>query len=96
MMFIETQKVKAHYTRISRLGATHSYTRIKTVAVFQCDNCNTLFSRDLGSMDHRRLNNVYFHVCPKCNPKQFAQRRGVERRTMWNLTADSDKDISRI
>ena len=95
-MFIETKKIKAQYTRISRLGVAHYYTRTKTIAVFQCDDCNTVFTRELGKMDYRRLNNIYFHVCPNCNPKKFAQKRGVEKRTVWKLTADSDKDISRI
>ena len=95
-MFIETKKITAQYPRTSRLGVIHSYGRTRTVVTFQCDSCGILFNRDLGKIDHRRLSNVYFHVCPNCNPKQFAQKRGVERRTIWNLTADSDKDISRI
>ena len=30
------------------------------------------------------------HVCPSCNPKQFAQAKGVERRRLWNIPVDSD------
>ena len=92
-MFIETKKITAQYSRKSKSGVTHIYSRIKTLAMFNCDNCNLPFNRELGKMDHRRLNNNYFHVCPNCNPKQFAQKQGVERRTLWNLPADSDIKI---
>jgi len=95
-MFIETKKLSFIHTRISKLGITHAYSRIKTIAVFQCDNCNNMFDRNLGDMDHRRISNRYFHVCSNCNAKQFAQKKGVERRQIWNLPANSDIDISRI
>ena len=92
-MFIGTTKITAHYSRKSKSGTEHTYFRIKTLAVFICDKCYTEFNRDLGKMDHRRLNNEYFHVCPNCNPKQFAQEQGVERRKLWNTPVDSDRKI---
>lgn len=92
-MFIETKKVTIQYSRKSKLGIEHSYSRIKTVVVFNCDNCNLSFNRELGKMDHRRLSNEYLHVCPECNQKQFAQKQGVERRALWNLPVDSDRKI---
>lgn len=92
-MFIETKKITAQYIRNSKSGIKHSYSRTKTLAIFQCDSCYTEFSRELGKIDHRRLNNEYFHVCPTCNQKQFAQKQGVERRTLWNLPVDSDRKI---
>jgi len=94
-MFLETKKSITKHTRTSKLGIEHDYTRAKTVAVFKCDNCGSIFERDIGKMDHRRLNNRYFHVCSTCNPKQFAQKKGVERRTIWEISVDSDIDISR-
>jgi hypothetical protein len=94
-MFLETKKRNTKYTRVSKLGKTHEHTRTKTVAVFQCDQCGQRFERELGKMDHRRLNNQYFHVCPACNPKQFAQKKSVEKRTLWQISADTDIDISR-
>ena len=94
-MFLETKKYTAKYTRISKLGRGHEYTRTKTSAVFQCDECGQQFERDLGKMDHRRLNNQYFHVCPTCNPKKFAQKKAVEKRTLWEISVDTDIDISR-
>jgi hypothetical protein len=46
-------------------------------------------------MDHRRLNDTVFHVCPNCDAKRFAQSKGAERKRFWNLTADLDIDISK-
>jgi hypothetical protein len=95
-MFIEIEKTNSEYTRTSKSGTKHTYSRTKTILVFNCDNCNNIFKRNLGNMDHRRISNNYFHVCPNCNPKQFAQKKGVERRQIWNLPVDSDIDISRF
>jgi hypothetical protein len=95
-MFIEIKKVTSQYTRNSRLGQSHTYLRTKTIVLFLCDNCDQQFERDLGKMDHRRTSNKYYHVCPKCNPKQFAQKKGVERRLIWDLPVNSELDISRI
>jgi hypothetical protein len=47
-------------------------------------------------MDHKRLSNIYFHVCSNCNAKQFAQRKGVEKRKFWDLSVDNDIDITRL
>jgi len=94
-MFLETKKYTAKYTRTSKLGHSHEYTRTKTSAVFRCDACGQRFERDLGKMDHRRLNNQYFHVCPACNPKKFAQKKAAEKRTLWEISVDTDIDISR-
>jgi hypothetical protein len=93
-MFLETKKVETQYSRPSKLDNTHTYTRYKTVAVFQCDNCNSVFTRELGKMSRKRLNNDYGHVCANCNPNQFAQKKGVERRKFWNISIDSDIDVS--
>lgn len=96
IMILETKKVVTEYKRQSKLGVEHAYSRSKTVALIECDSCNSSFERELGKMDHRRLDNHYFHVCPNCSPKRFAQKKGVERRTIWNLPADSEVDISRL
>ena len=92
-MFIETKKVTKQYTRSSKLKKSHAYSRIQTIAVFQCDGCESLFERALGKMDYRRLSDNYFHVCSNCNPKKFAQQKGVERRLIWNMPVDSDLKI---
>lgn len=95
-MFIETKKIKTQYTKLSKLKNAHSYTRTKTVAVLQCDNCQSLFEREQGSMNPRRISDNFYHVCADCNPKQFAQKKGVERRQLWKLPVDSDIDITKI
>ena len=82
--------------RKSRRGKFHPYTRKKQIAVFQCDNCNELFERDKGVVDPRRLSNNYFHVCPKCDPKRFAQRKGVEQRKKLNLSVNTDIRIDEL
>lgn len=95
-MFIKTTKVITEYIRPSKHKKSHAYSRSKTIAVFQCDNCGTIFQRDAGTIDRKRLSDNYYHVCPDCNPKQFAQKIGAKRRLIWNLPADSDIDISQI
>lgn len=95
-MFLDTLIVTQLYTRPSKGGVDHRYQRSKTVARFKCDNCSGEFQRDLGKMDRRRLSNEYYHVCPNCDSKRFAQTKGVERRRLWNMSADTDLDISKI
>ena len=95
-MFVLTHKVESTFMRTSKLGHEHFYTRIKTIAVFRCDNCQSIFTRDVGSVDPKRLSNNYYHVCTDCNPKQFAQKKGIENRKFWNTSVDSDLDISKI
>jgi predicted RNA-binding Zn-ribbon protein involved in translation (DUF1610 family) len=95
-MFLETKRIINTYTRASKQGLEHSYRRSSTIASFRCDNCGDLFERNVGHMDKRRLNNNYFHVCSKCDAKRFAQSKGVERRKIWNMSADTDLDISKI
>ena len=95
-MICETKTVAIQYTRKSKLGIEHTYTRNKTIVVIRCDSCDAIFERDLGKMDYRRLSNAYTHVCSHCNQKQFAQRKGVERRRFWNISVDTDLDIGKI
>ena len=95
-MLLETKKISVQYSRKSSLGVKHTYTRAKTIAVLKCNSCSSIFERDLGKMDHRRVNEEYQHVCSKCNPKQFAQARGVENRRLWNLPVDSDLKINKL
>lgn len=61
----------------------------------RCDNCDAEFTRDRGNMDPKRLSNNYFHVCNNCDSKKFAQRKGVERKKVWNMTASSSLPINK-
>ena len=95
-MYMGSETIKTVYTRSSKLGRTHEYVREQTVVLFRCDNCGEAFSRPKGSMSPKRLSNNYFHCCSHCNPKKFAQKKGAERRTIWDKTVNSDLDISRL
>jgi hypothetical protein len=47
-------------------------------------------------MDPNRLSNNYFHVCKNCDSKKFAQRKGIERKQVWNLSASSNLPIGKL
>jgi hypothetical protein len=95
-MFIQEYTVKKKYERPSKLGKIHTYYRNITMCVFRCDNCDAEFVRERGSMDPKRLSNSYFHVCKNCDSKKFAQKKGVEQKQKWNLSASSDLPVSKL
>ena len=47
-------------------------------------------------MDPKRLNNNYFHVCGNCDAKVFAQKKGVEKKQIWDMPASLDIPIGKI
>ena len=96
IMFIREFTVDTWYERSSKLGNTHKYCRKKRIVLMRCDNCGAEFSRERGKMDPKRLSNNYFHVCSECDAKKFAQRKGIERKKVWNLNASSDLPIGKI
>lgn len=95
-MFVKTTIVESEYVRTSKLGSKHSYLRKKTLAIFLCDNCGTEFNRDLKHVDRKRLSDNYFHVCSNCDAKRFAQRKGVERKKIWDMPASLDLPVSKF
>ena len=95
-MYLEEQTVDTVFTRKSKLGVEHQYVRKKSVIKFRCDNCAEIFYRDRAKMSPKRLSNNYFHCCQQCDPKKFAQKKGAERRTIWDRPASSLDDISRL
>ena len=95
-MLLKVYLQKKEYTRKSKNGHIHTYYRNQSVAVLKCDSCNIEFERPVKKMDHRRLGSEYTHVCPNCNPKQFAQNKGVESRRFWNTTVDLEIEIDKI
>jgi hypothetical protein len=95
-MFIKEFKKQTRHVRKSKTGKEHAYKRDVTICVFRCDNCDTEFQRERGSMDPKRLNNNYFHVCKNCNSKKFAQKMGVTKKQIWDMPASSNLDISRL
>jgi|TARA_R110000796_G_scaffold89638_2_gene193228 hypothetical protein len=95
-MFIKEYTVDTWHVRDSKLGNSHTYNRKKRMVSMRCDNCNAEFTRERGKMDPKRLSNNYFHVCENCDAKKFAQRKGVERKKVWNMNASSSLPIGRI
>jgi hypothetical protein len=94
-MYIGKETVKNSYTRPSKSGKEHAYTRNKTVAVLQCDNCDVIFRRELKKISQQRLSNNYFHVCSNCDAKRFAQRKGVERKRIWDMPASVELPVGK-
>ncbi len=95
-MFLKEFKKETRHTRLSKLGKHHAYTRLQSFVVLRCDSCDTEFTRPRGSMDPKRLNNNYFHVCSNCDSKKFAQKKGVEKKQIWNLSASSTMPIGKL
>lgn len=95
-MFIEINYQINTYTRSSKNGVVHSYTRKLGIITFRCDNCSSLFTRARGKMDPKRLSNNYFHVCNNCDSKKFAQKKKIERRSIWDKNSSSLEDISKL
>jgi hypothetical protein len=95
-MFIREFKKQTHHMRTSKTGKEHTYKREITMCVFRCDNCDSEFERARGSMSPQRLSNSYFHVCKNCDSKKFAQKKGVEQKQKWNLSASSTIPISKL
>jgi len=95
-MILKTKKVLTQHIRISKLKKSHVYTREKTLVVIQCDSCGSVFEREQGTMDPKRLDNRYYHVCSNCDVKKFAQSKGVEKRKFWELPVSSNLDITRF
>lgn len=95
-MYLSEITEQRQYTRVSKLGKEHNYTRECTVITFRCDNCSEVFTREKSKMSPKRLSNNYFHCCTQCDAKKFAQKKGAERRTIWDRPASSLDDISRL
>ena len=57
---------------------------------------STVSIQEIAEVDPKRLDDFYVHVCPKCDPKRFAQRKGVEQRRKLNLPVDADITIDEL
>jgi len=95
-MYLGETVVTQTHLRKSKLGKTHEYTRHRTMVKLRCDDCNCEFQRARRQMNTKRLNNNVFHVCSNCDAKRFAQKRGVERRKVWNLSASSSLPVGKL
>lgn len=95
-MFLKIEVEENQYVRRSKSGKDHVYKRKKTLAVFRCDNCDNIFTRDLKHVDRKRLSNNFFHCCSDCDAKRFAQRKGVEQKKIWDMPASVDLPVSKF
>lgn len=95
-MFLKIEVEENQYVRRSKSGKDHVYKRKKTLAVFRCDNCDNIFTRDLKHVDRKRLSNNFFHCCSDCDAKRFAQRKGVEQKKIWDMPASIDLPVSKF
>jgi len=95
-MYIGERVQKNSYMRKSKKGCNHTYYRNSIELILRCDCCNEVFTRTRGKMDPNRINNNVFHVCGNCDAKRFAQRKGQERKAVWDLPASSNLDISKL
>ena len=95
-MYLGETLKRTRHVRKSKLGKEHKYFRNCTIVYFRCDCCDAEFERPRGSMDPKRLNNNYFHVCGNCDAKVFAQKKGVERKQVWNMSASSSTPIGKL
>ena len=95
-MFIKIESKLQTHARKSKWGKIHTFRRRKNFAVFECDNCRIEFTRPKSNIDPKRLNDHYAHVCPKCDPKRFAQKKGVEKRKKLNLPVSSNIRIDEL
>jgi len=96
MMYISTEFVNTPHYRKSKYGTMHTYMRKKSVLVMRCDSCQSVFRRDKGNMDPKRVSDKYYHVCGSCDAKKFAQSKGVEARRVWDMPASSLKTLGQL
>ncbi len=95
-MYLEQRQEECVHVRTSKLGNLHVYSRKRIWVYFRCDNCGNIFQRLKEKISPKRLSNNYFHCCSNCDSKKFAQKKGAERRTIWDMTVNSDLNISRL
>jgi hypothetical protein len=94
-MFLRVETIETEHTRTSKNGMVHTYKRKKKTVILRCDNCDTVFERDLKKMQRKRLSNNYFHCCPGCDSKRFAQRKGIEKKKIWDMPASIDWPVGK-
>lgn len=92
-MFLETLKTIRLYERKSKLGQYHTFKRMNTIYVFECDSCHTTFLRPRKKVDPARASNDYKHVCSHCDMKKYAQSVGVKMRKIYQMDASNTLNI---
>ena len=64
-MFLRTEQEVKYYMRRSKGGKHHTYKRMRTIVVFQCDDCKEEFKRDKGTRKLRgyQCENLEWKIC---------------------------------
>jgi hypothetical protein len=94
-MYLKSYKEVSQHQRASKTGKVHSYKRERTLLLFKCDSCDKEFTRYRSKMSPKRISNSYFHICENCDAKRFAQKKGVEKRKIWDMPAGIDLPVGR-
>jgi hypothetical protein len=65
-MYLETFKVEKEFDYITSSGKKSKRKRISTHVKLQCNNCNSIFTKEAHDLNPKRRNNNYEHFCGKC------------------------------
>lgn len=94
-MFIKIQKVTRLFERKYKSGETASYNRSTNFVLLKCDNCGSLFERQVGNtIDRRRCNNNFSHYCSNCPTYVLAAKKGQITQKENNLQKVGKKTIT--
>ena len=94
-MIIKTSVVPIIYKR-NQNGKIIEYTRVRTIYVLSCDNCDHQFTRTSKEMNSKRARTGYVHVCNSCDQKKFAQEMSVLRKRRKNYDASSTIPLNSV
>lgn len=61
-------------------GNSFEYKRKRKVAELKCDNCNSIFDRDMHEISTNRRSNDFKHFCNECDAKSLGGKMASEIR----------------
>jgi transcription elongation factor Elf1 len=71
MWLNEIKIIESTFTKPSSKGKPFIYKRKKQIAVLKCDNCESIFDREIHEISPKRRNNDYKHFCNGCDAKSL-------------------------
>jgi hypothetical protein len=84
MWLNEIKIIKRTFVKPSSKGKPFTYTTKKQVAVLKCDNCDSIFDRDIHELSPKRRSNDYKHFCNECDSKSLGGKIAGELRNKKN------------
>lgn len=79
-MYLRTEEIRREFVRV-RDGKSIAYTRKTSFAHLKCDNCGSLFKRQVGNtIAAKRCNNDVGHYCSDCPAQSIAGIEGQKTR----------------